>query len=474
MKVYAYKITQNKWKLFTQEQVNTLNIETLDKNKQFYKDSSSLWEYFRNLLKENKTKRLCKYFIINNEKVPIVFGNNITSDELNDLWKRNIKENVYLNNIDTNKISLFTVMNKDITLTGKITIYNKDLLPYDLYLEQEEDFDTQVQNINNFYYWSSSRILPNTRLGSNLIFSNYGSSTPKTDKDKAFIAIKELRCATITDSFWVKTNLDTNKINWNSINLFDKINYNEESIQLFLEGKKSKTNNSSSSSSLSLDGQAPKCLVRLDNDNYIVKKDVYEGASLNEVIASEISYLITKNIFNITSTIRYLLFKNNQFNKCKLATNKDIGLITYQQLLGNEYWDKDFTEKDKENINKYESLIDLVDYLTLNTDRHFGNLGFLVNNETNKLKGFMPLYDFNYSFHNYSTSRNGDFSPAYNSQRKIIEHLKSFNKEIKENIVKILYQLKKEFKYVFDKYNRYEYWLIFETRLDYIVKELIQ
>lgn len=215
-------------------------------------------------------------------------------------------------------------------------------------------------------------------------------------------------------------------------------------------------------------------MVRLDNDNYIVKKDVYEGASLNEVIASEISYLITKNIFNITSTVRYSLFKNNQFNKCKLVTNKEIGLITYQQLLTNEYWNKNLTKEDKENINKYEALIDLVDYLTLNTDRHFGNLGFLVDNESNKLRGFMPLYDFNYSFHSYLTSKNGDFSPAYNSKRKIIEHLKSFNKETKENIVKILYKLKKEFKFIFDKYNKYEYWTIFETRLNYIISEIIK
>lgn len=153
MKVYAYKIIQNKWKLFTQEQVNTLDIETLDKSIAFNKDSSSLWEYFRNLLKENKTKRLCKYFIINNEKVPIVFGNDITSEELNDLWNRNIKESIYLNNIDINKVSLFTIMNKDrkvldITPTGKINIYNKELFPYDLYLEQTEDFDILIQNIN--------------------------------------------------------------------------------------------------------------------------------------------------------------------------------------------------------------------------------------------------------------------------------------------------------------------------------------
>ena len=39
----------------------------------------------------------------------------------------------------------------------------------------------------------------------------------------------------------------------------------------------------------------------------------------------------------------------------------------------------------------------VADYVTANTDRNVDNWGFLVNNETNDIKGFAPLYDLNQS-----------------------------------------------------------------------------
>ena len=39
----------------------------------------------------------------------------------------------------------------------------------------------------------------------------------------------------------------------------------------------------------------------------------------------------------------------------------------------------------------------VADYVTVNTDRNVDNWGFLVNNETNDIKGFAPLYDLNQS-----------------------------------------------------------------------------
>ena len=46
-----------------------------------------------------------------------------------------------------------------IDMSGRCKIYYKSFMPYNLYLEEEEDIDTLVNNITNFYYWCATRVL---------------------------------------------------------------------------------------------------------------------------------------------------------------------------------------------------------------------------------------------------------------------------------------------------------------------------
>ena len=48
-------------------------------------------------------------------------------------------------------------------------------------------------------------------------------------------------------------------------------------------------------------------------------------------------------------------------------------------------------------------MMNVIDYLTGNTDRHWGNWGFWVDNRTNRLQGLYPLMDFNKAFLAYDT-----------------------------------------------------------------------
>jgi len=48
-------------------------------------------------------------------------------------------------------------------------------------------------------------------------------------------------------------------------------------------------------------------------------------------------------------------------------------------------------------------MINILDYLIGNTDRHWGNRGLLVDNKTNKPTSLHPLMDFNQSFNAYDT-----------------------------------------------------------------------
>ena len=49
-------------------------------------------------------------------------------------------------------------------------------------------------------------------------------------------------------------------------------------------------------------------------------------------------------------------------------------------------------------------MMNIIDYLIGNTDRHWGNWGFLVNNANNKLVRLHPLMDYNKAFLAYDTT----------------------------------------------------------------------
>lgn len=42
-------------------------------------------------------------------------------------------------------------------------VFDEKFMPYDLYFDSEEDIDTLINNLNNFYHWCAPRVLSNDR-----------------------------------------------------------------------------------------------------------------------------------------------------------------------------------------------------------------------------------------------------------------------------------------------------------------------
>lgn len=97
----------------------------------------------------------------------------------------------------------------EIDMQGHCKIYAADFMPCDLYLDDsEEDIDTLVNNVTNFYYWCASRILTLDRQYAKEILNSIGASQAVTDRDRARIALS-YRCVSLTDIYWVKVKEDT-------------------------------------------------------------------------------------------------------------------------------------------------------------------------------------------------------------------------------------------------------------------------
>ena len=83
-----------------------------------------------------------------------------------------------------------TVMHKDrrvavIREDGTCTIYAPSFLPYSLYLEEADDLDARLNNLNNFFYWCSSRVLTLDRRYAKEILNSIGAKQAATDRDRA-------------------------------------------------------------------------------------------------------------------------------------------------------------------------------------------------------------------------------------------------------------------------------------------------
>lgn len=103
---------------------------------------------------------------------------------------------------------IYQIMHKDrrvasLSKNGKCKIYYKTFMPYNLYLEEGDDFDTILNNMNNFYYWCSSRMLTLGRVYAKEILNSVGAIQSVTDRDRAEFALT-YRCLSLRDVYWVK------------------------------------------------------------------------------------------------------------------------------------------------------------------------------------------------------------------------------------------------------------------------------
>lgn len=106
------------------------------------------------------------------------------------------------------------------------------------------------------------------------------------------------------------------------------------------------------------------------------KQVIYEEGSYKGELIS-ISNLFTSKEYSIVSKEAFDIY----------AVNHDIDPINYILSL--------------DAYSYY--MMNILDYLTGNTDRHWGNWGFLIDNQTNTPISLHPLMDFNQSFNAYDS-----------------------------------------------------------------------
>lgn len=279
--------------------------------------------------------------------------------------------------------------------SGQCKIYYKSFMPYNLYLEESEDIDTLVNNITNFNYWCATRVLTLDRKYAKEILNSIGMLQAVTDKERAKVALS-YRCASLTDVFWVKLNKE--KISFNDVNLYEN-HLDNTFIDIALKGRQYTVQNEYLARDLSTNGCFPKAWQRT-KDGFRLLKNGGSDAVERELLASQIC-----RCFDVSQ----VLYEKDYFDGEKVSvsgniTSKEYSIVSMEAfeiyaINHNRNTKRYILALDKHNYY----MMNILDYLTGNTDRHWGNWGVLVRNSNNKPIRLHDLMDFNQAFHSYDT-----------------------------------------------------------------------
>ena len=300
----------------------------------------------------------------------------------------------------------YTIMHLDrrvasIRSNGSCTIYAASFMPYNLYMEQSKDMDARVNNLNNFYFWCASRVLTLDRKYAKEILSSIGARQAATDKERAAISLA-YHCVTLTDVYWVKGWRE--RISYDEISLFDH-SLSDAFVDVSLRGKVLAAQNAQqiaigdTAADVMTQGAAPKAWVRR-NGTFFLLKDGDEKEVDAELLSSRIA-----RCFDVDQVLyEPFIYDGQKVSASCLMTSRAFSIVPMEHV---EIYAANHETDLHTMIRRYDlrgyCMMNILDYLVGNTDRHWGNWGFLVDNKTNRPLKLFPLMDYNKAFQAYDS-----------------------------------------------------------------------
>lgn len=297
---------------------------------------------------------------------------------------------------------------------GTCVIHDAKMMPYNLYLEEAGEsagIDIRMQNLDNFYHWCAGRTLPVDRKYSKEILNSINISHEETDRERAVRALWH-NCLTLTDIFWTKA--INQKYDFADINLYD--NYRGDPyISIGLKGKQVAIEDPYSLAGiLGTQGCFPKAWITHEGRLYLIKGGVDEDIE-KELLASKICSCFKVN----QVAYEAVLYEGQKYSACKIMTSPEYSIVPMEHFwiyLANQELDMAQTIFAMDSYNYY--MMNIVDYLVGNIDRHWGNWGVLVDNSTNKPIRLHDLMDFNRAFGEYDTLEGANCLTTYLVEKK--------------------------------------------------------
>ncbi len=246
--------------------------------------------------------------------------------------------------------------------------------------------------------WLRRRTIPKNRAYVHDLLAKQGLST-----NRPMHIIQLCKGLSLNDSYWVVTEDDT--CTYDAVNLYDN-KFNRTLAHLAFSGIHSGEISSltiHSSPEFTTNGMLPKCWRR-EKGVISLWKGGTSGASntgyepYSEFYAAQIAKAMNINAIDYTLA----QWKGQLCSSCALFTDKNLSFIPVGHLVKSGGMEAVVRYYEKLGAEFLDALHDMfvLDAIICNTDRHFGNFGVLVDNQSNQIVAPAPLFDHGNSLFN--------------------------------------------------------------------------
>ena len=323
------------------------------------------------------------------------------------------------------------------------------------------------QTNNGLLKWLKRRLIPKNRAFVQSFLAKLGLNVNDT---KGIIDI--CKGLSLNDCYWIVD--ETFDGTFDKYNLYDNRFDSILSTIAFTGYGDTIRSDFASTPELTTGGMLAKCWRRINGDKITLYKAGSTGAAntgnepYSEFYAFQIAEMMGLN------AIEYKLEKCEKLlcSTCELFTNKKLSYIPTGRIVTDGGWGAVIKYYQELGERYYESLVDMLifDAVICNEDRHFGNLGLIVDNKTNEIVDTAPIFDNGLSLFNYAMEENLQDVDAY-AKTRLMATSQDFMTFAKEVITKE--QKKKLQRLITFKFKKHSRYNLPANRLK-IIEEFIQ
>ena len=209
--------------------------------------------------------------------------------------------------------------------------------------------------------------------------------------------INTTHCTSLNDTFWVKS--EKSDLKWEDVSLYTNP-FDDTIARIAFDGVGLFGEQfSSTSPELTTEGSFEKCWIRENDNIYMVKRG--SSGSVNAGMEPYSEALVSQLTTAIgCQAVNYELVYHHKHlaSKCKLFTSEQYGFVPMAAYSNNKATIQSVIDiTHKLNCEEDFRRMLVVDAICYNIDRHAGNYGFIVNNDTGELLKLAPLFDHNYA-----------------------------------------------------------------------------
>lgn len=263
----------------------------------------------------------------------------------------------------------------------------KDLFPLDLELTND-----------GLAKWLKHRTIPKNRAYVHNFLSKCGLNI-----NRPMTIIKVSKGLSLNDCYWVVE--EGFEGTYDKFNLYDN-RFSQVLALIAFTGYGSSIRTSlASCPEFTTNGMLPKCWRRKDGKILLYKGGTSGASNTGNEPYSEYYAAQVAKVLGINA-IEYGLsqWKGELCSTCELFTSKEYSFLPVGSVVtsGGMKAVREYYEKLGQNFVDALNDMLVLDAIIMNTDRHFGNFGFIIDNKTNKIIAPAPLFDHGNALLNFA------------------------------------------------------------------------